>query len=65
MAPEKKRVFKPRKIIPKQRLIQYLQEGYIRKADRQKPEFSKSIGNSSAYLLRLKGSSSIFEEYLK
>lgn len=43
----------------------YLQEGYIRKADRVKPEFSKTIGNSSGYLSRLKNSASVFDEYLK
>lgn len=39
-----KRVFKPRKIIPKQRLIQYLKDGYTLE------EIGNEIGYSRSYI---------------
>lgn len=41
----------------------YLQENYIRKVDRVKPIFDKTLGNSDAYIARLKQSSNKFEEF--
>ena len=44
---KKKRPFKPRKIIPKQRLINYLEEGYTLE------EIGKEIGKSRSYISEL------------
>lgn len=43
----KKRPFHPRKIIPKQRLINYLEEGYTLE------EIGKEIGKSRSYISEL------------
>lgn len=43
----KKRPFRPRKIIPKQRLINYLEEGYTLE------EIGKEIGKSRSYISEL------------
>ena len=43
----KKRPFRPRKIIPKQRLIDYLEQGYTLE------EIGKEIGKSRSYISEL------------
>ena len=47
MGKESKRSFNPRKIIPKQRLIDYLKEGYTLE------DIGKEIGKSRSYISEL------------
>ena len=47
MEAKKNRPFKPRKIIPKQRLLKYLEEGYTLE------EIGKEIGKSRSYISEL------------
>lgn len=47
MEKESKRSFKPRKIIPKQKLIEYLEAGYTLE------EIGKEIGKSRSYISEL------------